>query len=332
MTGVRDLPLARWIVACTFAEMIGMTAAAAAAKAADTAPSPLAALAIIVAGGLLEGAALGLLQANVLKRWLPAITARAWALATLVVAGLGWAAASAPSQLGDATDGGAPPLGLVLAGAAVLGAGMGALLGAVQALVMKGAVPHPVRWIGVSTLAWTPTMTVIFFGATTPDVSWPVAAVIAWGSATGVVAGAVLGAVSGILSSWLFGLSAVNRCVVRVLESRRHGLLDSSLVVLRIRGARTGRTFEIPVQYATTKTGIVVYPGHAERKTWWRNLDKPASVRVLVASEWRSADGRVVRPSDPDWGPGLAAYQMRWPLIGVHDAGPLVAVDWQTQG
>jgi hypothetical protein len=80
-----------------------------------------------------------------------------------LVTGRGWAAASAPVVL--VGDGGpVPPAALVLAGAAALGASMGAVLGAAQALVLHGIVRHPWRWVPVSTLAWTPAMAVIFFG------------------------------------------------------------------------------------------------------------------------------------------------------------------------
>jgi hypothetical protein len=76
-------------------------------------------------------------------------------------------------------DGGpVPPAALVLAGAAALGASMGAVLGAAQALVLHGIVRHPWRWVPVSTLAWAPAMAVIFFDATTPAAGWPVAAVL----------------------------------------------------------------------------------------------------------------------------------------------------------
>ena len=54
---------------------------------------------------------------------------------TAIVAGLGWAAASAPSVL-STEDGASPPLGLIAVGAAALGVAMGAALGAVLALLV----------------------------------------------------------------------------------------------------------------------------------------------------------------------------------------------------
>lgn len=204
-------PLGRWILATTAAETIGMTAAATASVVAGrvvadaTSTSGIAAsLAIIVAGGLIEGAALGLLPARVLRRWRPAFRARWWFVATFLVAGLGWAGASVPGALAT-DDGQAPPVALVLAGAAGLGLVMGALLGAAQAPAFRAAVGRPGRWVAVSTIAWTPTMVVMFGGATLPDVSWSPAAIILTGVVTGVAAGAVLGLVTGVLMPMLDG-------------------------------------------------------------------------------------------------------------------------------
>jgi hypothetical protein len=153
------------------------------------------ALAIVVAGGLIEGTALGVLQAAWLARVFPGLSRLGWIVATVLIAGVGWALASAPSALGD--RGGAPPaVALILVMAAGLGLAMGALLGAGQALVLRHHVRHPWRWVWVSAVAWMPAMIVIFTGATVPDASWPTAVVVVLGALTGVVAGAILGVVS----------------------------------------------------------------------------------------------------------------------------------------
>jgi hypothetical protein len=140
--------------------------------------------------------ALGAAQAFGLRAWLPERARRRWVVVTVLVAGLGWAAASAPGVL--ATGGGRePPVTLMLGGAAALGASMGAVLGVAPALVLRGHVRRPRRWVAASALAWAPTMVVIFLGATTPSAGWPVAALVGLGAVTGLAAGAVLGAVSG---------------------------------------------------------------------------------------------------------------------------------------
>jgi hypothetical protein len=192
--------LARWVALCAAAEAVGMTAAAAAAKASQAlvsgGTSRVVALSIVVAGGLVEGLALGVAQSRGLSVWLPRRARNRWVLVTVAVAGLGWSGASAPAALAD--DGGTEPsLWLVLAGAVGLGLAMGAVLGGAQSLVLRGLVPRPGRWVIANVVAWAVAMPVIFLGATTPGAGWSALAVTALGTGTGALAGAALGLVSG---------------------------------------------------------------------------------------------------------------------------------------
>jgi hypothetical protein len=198
------LSLARWTALCAAAETVGMTAAAGAAKASQAlvgeqpaGAETAVALSLVVAGGLVEGIALGTAQATGLRMLVPELDRGRWVLVTVAVAGLGWAGASAPAVLRGGDDGSGPPLALVLSGSAALGVVMGTALGAAQALVLRGLVPRPWRWVGANALAWAPAMTVIFLGASTPSSDWPVAAVVGLGAVTGAAAGAVLGLVTG---------------------------------------------------------------------------------------------------------------------------------------
>src|SRR5664279_5314504 len=93
----RALSLFRWTALCAAAEAIGMTAAASAAKLSQalvgepaTSREVAIALALVVGGGLIEGAALGGLQALGLGRLVPELDRRRWLLVTIAVAGLGW--------------------------------------------------------------------------------------------------------------------------------------------------------------------------------------------------------------------------------------------------
>ena len=107
----------RWVVGCAVAEGIGMTAASTAAVLANGwgDDARVLALTAVVLGGLVEGTALGVVQARLLRTVLGP-RARAWALTTVAVAGLGWAAASAPQTLSGGDSGAPPPVALVLAG------------------------------------------------------------------------------------------------------------------------------------------------------------------------------------------------------------------------
>lgn len=178
-----------------------MTAAAVAARVADeltSRPEPgataAAGLAVIVAGGLVEGSALGWAQGTQLRRRLPDLDLRRFFWATVVVAGLGWAVASAPAALDPGGEAGSsPPLALVLLGAAGIGLFMGSVLGGCQAMALRGVAESPGRWLRANAVAWPAAMVVIFLGATTAEASWSLGGVAAYGAITGAVAGSLLG-------------------------------------------------------------------------------------------------------------------------------------------
>jgi len=199
--------LAGWTLRCAAAEAVGMTAAATAAKFASvlapesaSATDRLAALGVVIVAGLVEGTALGALQADGLARLLPELDRRRWLRVTVAVAGLGWALGSAgPVLAGDDAQAAGPPLLLSVGGGAALGLAMGALLGAAQARCLRGNLDHPYRWSAVNAAGWSPAMGILFLGASAPAADWSVLRVAALGTLTGLAAGAVLGLVTGAL-------------------------------------------------------------------------------------------------------------------------------------
>jgi hypothetical protein len=80
----------------------------------------------------------------------------------------------------------------------------------------------------------------------------------------------------------------VNPLVRALLRSPLHPLLSRRLVLLRVTGRRSDRTFELPVGYVRNDTGILVTVGAPDRKQWWRNFGcRPRSrgkARAGVAS------------------------------------------------
>jgi hypothetical protein len=169
-------------------------------------------------------------------------------------------------------------------------------------------------------------MAVIFLGATAPDADWSMPTVAALGAVTGLGAGTVLGLVSGWFLPTLDGASAHNRLVLGVLGSRMHRVLDGSMVALRIRGVVSGRTFELPVQFAACEHGVVVLPGRPETKRWWRNLVEPAPVDVLQCGRWQHGDAVLLHPGDSGYDRAIAAHRQRWPSARLPDDSLLVQV------
>jgi hypothetical protein len=330
---VDTFQLSRWILLCAAAEAIGMTAAAGATLLAEALiPGPRSTgadavvLLLIVGGGLVEGIALGVLQSAGLARWLPDFSRRRWTLWTALVAGLGWAAASAPAQFGDSADTSQPSAIVVAGGALLLGAMMGALLGSAQAGGLRGRVAHPWRWVGISAVAWAPTMAIIFVGATTPSSSWPLVATLPLATATGAVAGAVLGFISGALWPVLNAPSWSHALVVGLLMSRTGGLLEGSLVLLRLQGRLTGRTLELPAQYAVDGNALIILPGNPAVKRWWRNLREPSPVNVRLRGEWRPGEGRALTAGQAAYQESVDAYRSRWARMPLPEEGIPVIV------
>jgi hypothetical protein len=323
----------RWVLGCAAAETIGMAAAATAARLGQDAAGGggtrdrWAALAIVVGGGLVEGLALGVLQSRVLARWWPAVRRTRFVLLTVAVAGLGWAAASAPSVLAGEDDGASgPPLGLVVLGALGIGLVMGPVLGAAQAVALRGAVVHHRRWVTANLVAWPPAMAVIFLGASTAGAEWPTVDVSGYGAATGLLAGATLGLVSGGWLDSLDGQSVGNR-VALVLVARRRLHADRRLVGLAVAGRRTGQVVRFPVQYAAHERGLVVVPGRPGRKTWWRNIEpEDTDVWVLDGCGWHVAQARLLLPADGGHDAALTAYRARWPRFEPAVVQPVVVL------
>lgn len=315
-----------WVVACVLAETLGMTAAAAAATAGQ-ALGTAAALSLVVAGGLVEGLALGWFQSRVLKASASRLRRNRYVAATVLVAGLGWATASTPAALSTGADDQQPGMLVVALAAAALGLVAGIAIGAAQAIALRGAVSHPRRWVSANAAAWPPAMVAIFVGATIPSSGWSAWAVVLLGAATGAVAGGVLGVVSGWFLPSLDGASGFDRVVLALLASHRRPGLQRALIGLEVRGRVTGRWHRLPVQYAVAPGGLAVVPGDAGRKRWWRNVDPtPTPVLVLREGVWAPASARLLSPEDPEYRTVGAAYQERWPRSVMPTDQPLVLV------
>jgi hypothetical protein len=99
-----------------------------------------------------------------------------------------------------------------------------------------------------------------------------------------------------------------------------------SMVGLRVRGRRTGRWFTFPVQYAEDTDGLIVMPGNAESKTWWRNLESRAAVGVLTGAAWTDGSAWVLCPGDRSYGEARVAYESRWPRVSLPVDQPLVRI------
>jgi hypothetical protein len=102
-----------------------------------------------------------------------------------------------------------------------------------------------------------------------------------------------------------------NRCVLALLRSPAHGLLDPGLCELSYHARRSGRRVALPVMFAESGARLVVLVGDAPGKTWWRNFRTPGPVRVLRGGVVRPGVARMLAPGDTGYPEAVAAYDER---------------------
>ncbi len=164
----------------------------------------LLSLVLTVASGALEATLVGLAQWWAMRPWFPAITRRAWWLATLIGALLAYVLGYLPSTLmslgEEATlqaPAAEPSLGIVLLLSAGLGAVAGAVLSFAQWLAMRKRVRRAGRWIPANMLAWLVGMPIIFWGIETAQKGQPIYQSALLLAGVLLLTGAVVGAIHG---------------------------------------------------------------------------------------------------------------------------------------
>jgi hypothetical protein len=125
------------------------------------------------------------------------------------------------------------------------------------------------------------------------------------------------------------GVWVTNHLANPVMRPLLHGRLGRRLALIRYRGRRTGRSYELPVLYARDGTRIWILPAAPADKSWWRNLRGGAEVDLVVAG--REVHGHAVvleGTRQPDEvAEGLATYLRAFPRARLSTAAVLVRVD-----
>lgn len=183
----------RWILHCTLGEAAGIAVVALAYAMSSRGLAPPVP-AILAAGGW-EGLCLGLAQGLVLAR--AGVCVSCWTLATALAALLGYGLSLMGGAGLDtgAAEAPAPPLALMLAGAAAIGAVMGGLMGAAQWNAARRLFTLR-RWVVANVAGWAAAMPCIFAGASLVGEDWPLWQIAASGALSGAAAGVLLGFVT----------------------------------------------------------------------------------------------------------------------------------------
>jgi len=127
------------------------------------------------------------------------------------------------------------------------------------------------------------------------------------------------------------GPTVVDRALMHLLRSPLHRLFSRSVAVLTIRGAVSGRTITLPVQFARYGADFVVVPARPESKRWWRNLRSKSPVDMLVRGLWISGEALALTPSDPAYASARTAYALRWPKVQLRPTNPVVLITTEVQ-
>lgn len=199
---------ARWVAANALGEMFGLGFVATVAWGiAGMALPPVPNALALIAAGIGEGLIVGCAQWLVLRRAIPAITARAWILATLYGALVAWVLGMLPSTTidllaHDAGEAGAAPpelgAGLELLLAAALGCVGGTVLSLFQWRAMRAHVARAHLWIVANAAAWMIGMPMIFYVASNASAQRGPAFLAIAALSTFAAVGAAVGAVHGI--------------------------------------------------------------------------------------------------------------------------------------
>ena len=96
----------------------------------------------------------------------------------------------------------------------------------------------------------------------------------------------------------------MNGVVGRTLRSPLHPVFSRSVLILTMRGRKSGRELAFPVSYA--KDGDVILLGCDF--TWWHNLNPEAPVELYIQGVTHKAVARILSPDTPD-------YEQRWRVL-----------------
>ncbi len=81
-----------------------------------------------------------------------------------------------------------------------------------------------------------------------------------------------------------------NPFVAAILRSPRHRIMSGRVMLITVRGRKSGREYTTPVEYRGTPDEIAV--ATRTDRTWWRNIAEGGAVRALVRGEWLEGEAR----------------------------------------
>jgi hypothetical protein len=197
--------LISWVGACALGEALGLTFSGVIAGIVGAVfapavgdPSPWMIRGLMILAGFLEGACVGGAQVALLRRRFPELSAWGFTAATGFGMAAGWAIGSVVA--GGSEDFVSPNAGTMIVFALASGIGLGAILGTVQALLLRRHTEASRRWIAANVLGWSVAMVVSYLGTNAMPGGAYGAGALGVLLITGGVMGAIVGLATGLLA------------------------------------------------------------------------------------------------------------------------------------
>jgi deazaflavin-dependent oxidoreductase (nitroreductase family) len=83
-----------------------------------------------------------------------------------------------------------------------------------------------------------------------------------------------------------------NSIMIWLLRSPFHGMLDKGIMLITVKGRKSGKEYATPVNYL--REGNTLWVTSLRSRTWWRNLKGGAAVDVLLAGHKLRARGEAI--------------------------------------
>ncbi len=121
-----------------------------------------------------------------------------------------------------------------------------------------------------------------------------------------------------------------NNLIAWLLRSPLHRLLDKSVLLIEVRGRKSGKLYSTPVNYV--EADHVLWVTSQLERTWWRNLRGGAAVSVVLRGKSYPGQGEAIEDLDAV-AQGLGTYLHNAPQVaryfevGLDPAGQPLAED-----
>ena len=106
-----------------------------------------------------------------------------------------------------------------------------------------------------------------------------------------------------------------NPIMIWLLRSLFHGMISRSVMLVSVRGRKTGKTISTPTNYL--RDGNTLWVISWRDRKWWRNLRGGAHVRLLLAGREVTGCGQVIEEQKAV-GQSLMDYYRKVPKYAKH--------------